>query len=190
MTDLGLPEQNITPANKLSTVKTFLSNKRNVAIISVLIIGFLYYAYRNKWLDKLILSKTKEIKDDDDTILDITKDYYILDSNDTKIKINLKEMINLHNFYLQQQQEKQQYEEQQQLYQLQQQQLQLQLQQQQLQKQQLQKQKQKKKIKHPEPEPELEESSEQNTTDEDLTNNELESLRRELAELEKQNNNI
>ena len=186
--NIGIPK---IETNTIEKVKTFLSNKRNLGIISVIIIGCLYFAYKKNLLNFIIKKgqETEKIEEANDNLLDIDKYYNILDENNNPTKINLKEMILLHKHYLEQEritlENHQKHIQQQQMMQQQmmkQQMMQQQMQQQQMQQQQQQQQKNRK-IKHPK-----QEVDEDNS--EELTNNELELLKRELAELELQNQNI
>ena len=202
----------------MSKITGFFSDYKNIAIIAVVLIVCLFVAYKMKYLDFLFNKKQKKDKEeekendntnDDLNVLNLEKDYYIPDENNTPMKINLKEMITLHKHYLEQQLQQQQLQQQQ----LQQQQLhQQQLQQQQLHQQQLHQQhqeqlmkrqqeqlmmkqqeekmmQQKKKIKHPKNK-KIESSSEEYSSEQQLSTNDLEHLKNELAELEKENNNI
>ena len=186
--NIGIPK---VEASTIEKVKTFLSNKRNLGIISVVIIGCLYFAYKKNLLNFIIKKGHENIKKTEETnnkFLDIDKDYNILDENNNPIKINLKEMIVLHNHYLDQEritlENHQKHIKQQQM-------MHQQIMQQQMMEEQMQEQiqekiqEQRRKVKPPRQEVVVPEED-----SDDLSNNELELLKRELAELELQNQNI
>ena len=184
---------NIAPTNKgiVNNFKAFLSNKRNLAIVSIVVIGFLYFAYKKKYLN--FLSKKKEDNKEDNkedkkenNMLDITKEHTILDENNAPMKINIKEMMAFHKQLIQEHQ------------QLQQQVQHMQQQHQEMQRHQQMKQQmkqhvemsdekpQQKKLKHPKKKVVIEESDE-DLSENGLDNDDIEQLKLELAELEKQN---
>jgi len=195
-------DTNVVDGSTLAKVKNFLLSKKYI-IISIIVIGAVYFAYKKNYFNKFIKNNS------DDNILDLNKDYSIRDVDNNPIKINLKEIVAQHNYYTKQEQQQLQLQEQQQLQLQEQQKLQLQEQQklqehklQQQQKlheqQQLNNQEQQfnKKNKHSNKHKnkkviqKYEETSEERTSEENLNDNELEQLKKELAELEKLNNNV
>jgi hypothetical protein len=201
----SLPE-----STNISNVTGFFSNKKNIAIIIVIVTSCIFTAYKMKYLDFLFKkekkNKEEKIESFEKTnensnlnILDLEKDYHINDENNAPMKINLKEMIALHKHYIeqkmiyQQQQMMQQPMMQQPMMQqpmMQQQQRPMMQQQPQstLKQQPPQKQQKIKKLKHSKKIEII--SSEESVSEEQLSTNDLEDLKQELAELEKQNNNI
>ena len=214
-----------------SKISNLLSNKKNIIIIVIIIAGCIFTAYKMNYLNFVFKKKNKnneKIESNNlDTneksepnnlnILDLDKDYYINDENNIPLKINLKEMITFHKYFIEQQmqqhmqqhmqQQMQPHMQQQMQQQMQpqmQQQMQPQMQPQQIQqiqqsqmiqqpqmqqmKQMQQSQQKKNKLKHSK---KIEvSSSEENLSEQQLSNNDLEYLKHEIAELEKQNNNI
>jgi len=186
-----------------SGIKSFFSNKRNIIITIVILTGFTYFLYRQKIFDKFMKKKDpEETNEDDKNIIDINKDYYIKDEKGLT-KINLKEMLELHKFYLTKQQQSTQQQlahmaqQEQMLQQQEQQQLlqeQLLQQQQQIEKQQIEKQQ---KEKQPQQKQQKAKPSNQKyakitkesdeNTDEDLNIDEIENLKKELDEIKKKN---
>jgi hypothetical protein len=194
-----------------SKITGLLKQKKNLMVLGLFIVVAIgYYLYKN---NKLSFIKKKTQVDDD--LLNLDKEYYINDSSNNKIKIELKELIANNNLFLeqqeqlkqdehlrQQQQLQEQLRQQQMQEQLRQQQMQEQLRQQQLQEQlrqqQMQeqlrqeKEKEKKYKKKPKnlpkiihPEESIEEESDNNSSTDDI-----EELKNQLAELEKKNYNV
>jgi hypothetical protein len=175
-TTLPQPPFAISSENKSYS---FLYDKKTIAIIGVVLIGGLFVAYKMKYLDFLFKKKDKTVIKEELTeekqnlnIIDLEKDYYINDENNVPLKINLKEMISLHKHYMEQQMIQQQQMMQQQMIQ---QQMQQQFKQPEIVK--------KPKLKHVK---KVKISSEE----EELSSDDLESLKKELKDLENQNKNV
>ena len=198
--------QNIVQNNTIDEIKNLCLNYKNIIIFIVIIIGIIYLAYKYKYLDFIFnkkQKKNKKNKDEDEeeedndennaekNTLDLEKNYYINDENNNLMKINLKEMISLHKYYLEQSQVhaqaqaqyrepvQAQYREP----------VQAQYREPELiqQKEQYYETPKKNiKIKHPK----KKESSEESSSEDELSENELQTLKKELADLEKQNSNI
>jgi hypothetical protein len=95
-------------------IKIILSNKMYLGIIVAVIVFGLYYMHKNK----LLFFKTTENNESGDSskppnvvpdsnkpmVLDLDKEYHILDDNEHLAKINLKEMMTLHKHLIEQQQ--------------------------------------------------------------------------------------
>ena len=121
----------VTTVGPFDKIKSLFSNKRNIVIGLTVIAVFVYFAYKQKYLDRILknklFSKMKGVGDECDdnhvsnnkqTVLDIDNDYYILDETKTPTKINLKEMVALHKHVLEQHQHQNQHNMQQQNQQL------------------------------------------------------------------------
>ena len=185
-----------TPTNTgmINNVKTLLSNKRNLAIVSIVAIGLLYFAYKKKYLPFLSKKKeeseTEKTETKEDNLLDINKEYNILDENNSPMKINIKEMMAFHKQIIQEnQQAQQQIQQMQQQMQQKMQEMQQHMQMKQHMKQHIEtsdEKPQQKKLKHPKKKVVLEESDEDVSIN-GLDNDDIEQLKLELAELEKQN---
>jgi FtsZ-interacting cell division protein ZipA len=187
---------NVTPVQQsnagiVSNIKTFLSNKRNLAIISIVVIGLLYFAYKKKYFKFLSKKKeetteTNKTDTNEDNMLDVNKEYNIIDENNAPMKINIKEMMAFHKQIIQEHQQAQQ-----QIQQMQQKMQEIhhhqQMKEQMKQHTNISDEKpQQKKLKHPKKKVVVEESEEDLSVN-GLDNDDIEQLKLELAELEKQN---
>jgi hypothetical protein len=168
----------------LDMVKDIVNNKTYLAIIiSVIVVGYVYYMYTQ---GKLFFGKKEEIVKEEEepteadlnnnmpTVLDINKEYVIMDPEYGNLKINMKDLIQLQRHYMEQEKQQMEYE-------------------QEMRRQMMMQQRQK--LKHPkkravEISEEEDDENMRNETDENLSKNELENLKRELEVLEKQNNAI
>jgi len=84
-----------TNESTIAKITLFLSNKTNLIVIGCLVIMFLYFSYKKK-----IFMFANKNNDSDEEILDFNKKYTVIDNNKNKIKINFKEIIDLQNYYL------------------------------------------------------------------------------------------
>uniref|UniRef100_A0A6C0DAG2 Uncharacterized protein n=1 Tax=viral metagenome TaxID=1070528 RepID=A0A6C0DAG2_9ZZZZ len=174
----------------VSNIKTFLSNKRNLAIISIVVVGLLYFAHKKNYFKFLSKKKntteTNKPDTNEDNMLDVNKEYNIIDENNAPMKINIKEMMAFHKQIIQEHQQAQQ-----QIQQMQQK-IQEMHRHQQMKEQMKQhvnlsdEKPEQKKLKHPKKKVVVEESEEDLSVN-GLDNDDIEQLKLELAELEKQN---
>lgn len=176
--------------DQVNNIKAILSNKMYLGIIVFIVVFGLYYMYSNKILffsnkNSTPPSSSEPTLPDDNKpiLLDFNKEYHILDENNNPAKINIKEMMILHKHLMEQQQQMQhelmQY---QQMY----------AREVKVPKKQ---EKQEKQVKHPvkkqvkyETESESENSDE--LSDTQLNNSEINRLKQQLEELEKQNKQL
>jgi cell division protein FtsN len=178
--------QDIIKLSSGFSMNSILSNKYYVMVAVVSVVVVTFYLYRQKMFDRFLKKKDepKTESTDSKNYINLDKDYYILDSDNSPVKLNLKEMIELHKHYMEQQQMQQQMQ-QQQMQQQQMQQMQQQMQQQQAQKPQKTQQKPQK----TKPQ-KIEEESEENNSEDDLNLEEIENLKKELEDIKKKNQSL
>lgn len=107
----------IPSINMFTTVTNMLMEYKYILIAIIIGCGILYYAYKNNYFScltkKTVTEEPVNEKQNvnDINILDIDKNYHILDENRNPININLKEMTQLHRHNLEKEKEIKQYQE-------------------------------------------------------------------------------
>ena len=105
-------QSGMIPSGFFSNFNSYLSGTNLYILISVVVLLVAYYLYSTNYFSKK--NKTEILSEkEDQPILELEKDYYILDENKESFKLNLKEMIILHKQLLREAELQQQLQQQQ-----------------------------------------------------------------------------